>query len=177
LVLDHLKLCKPLYIINLENCPRRLLPTFSGEEAKEEVIFRDFSKGMKQRALLAQALFTKPKQLILDEPFSGLDPVGCKEIRDPIVKYNKDYNTTVFISSHILADVAVMCDSIGILDKGELKALGEKDELSAFIAQTKDPEKITNLFKKYVANDIRVIKHSRNLEDLSLTLSRSNLRT
>jgi len=172
-----------------------------GLEGKEEVLFGEFSKGMKQRALLAQALFTKPKLLILDEPFSGLDPIGRKEIRDLIVKYNKDYNTTVFFSSHILADVEVMCDSIGILDKGELKALGEKDELlgiesieisgsdvdsngvmfieklsdnvtkrkdklSVFIAPTKDPEKIINLFKKYGANDIKVTKHSRNLEKI-----------
>lgn len=91
--------------------------------------FGTFSKGMKQRGELAQALFANPKLLILDEPFSGLDPLGRREIRDLIIRYNKSKNTTVFFSSHILSDVEFMCDSFGIIDKGVLKTVGQKDEL------------------------------------------------
>lgn len=91
--------------------------------------FSEMSKGMKQRVELAQALFTEPELLILDEPFSGLDPIGRREIRDLIIRRNKERGTTVFFSSHILTDVEVMCDSIGILDHGELKAIGQKEDL------------------------------------------------
>ena len=100
-----------------------------GLAGQENTRFKNFSKGMKQRVELAQAVLTKPKLLILDEPFSGLDPVGRKEVRDLILKYNKEHNTTVFFSSHILNDVETMCDSIAILDKGELKAIGDIDRL------------------------------------------------
>ena len=100
-----------------------------GLQDKEDEVLGNFSKGMKQCALLAQAIFAKPKLLILDEPFSGLDPIGRKEVRNLITRNNKELNTTVFFSSHILADVEVMCDSIGILHNGELKALGEKEDL------------------------------------------------
>ncbi len=100
-----------------------------GLTGKERVRFSDFSKGMKQRAELAQALLPEPRLLILDEPFSGLDPGGRREIRNLIMRYKEKRCATVFFSSHILADVETLCDSIGILDKGELKVVGLKDDL------------------------------------------------
>ncbi|SHO45733.1 ABC transporter ATP-binding protein [Desulfopila aestuarii] len=80
---------------------------------------RHFSKGMTQRAALAYALFHKPKILILDEPMSGLDPVGRKMVIDIICDYNKAGNTVLFCS-HILTDVQRICDRIGIMNKGKM---------------------------------------------------------
>ena len=100
-----------------------------GLTGKEDVLFSTYSKGMIQRIQLAQALLSKPELLILDEPFSGLDPVARLEVRDLIMRYNKEYGTTVFFSSHILSDVEVLCDSIGIINQGELCVVGNKEDV------------------------------------------------
>ncbi|HEY3197408.1 MAG TPA: ABC transporter ATP-binding protein [Nitrospirales bacterium] len=89
---------------------------------------RKFSKGMLQRVGIAQALINDPHLVILDEPMSGLDPVGRKEIRDLILQL-KMQGKTVFFSSHILHDAEVLCDRVGILIKGRLVALGKVTEL------------------------------------------------
>ncbi|RMD83481.1 MAG: ABC transporter ATP-binding protein, partial [Lentisphaerae bacterium] len=89
----------------------------------------ELSKGQKQRIELAQALFARPRLLILDEPFSGLDPGSRQEIIDLLIRYNRDTGMTIFFSSHILTDVERICDLIGILAHGELKAIGYRDEL------------------------------------------------
>jgi len=89
---------------------------------------RALSKGMLQRTGFAAAIVHDPEVLILDEPMSGLDPVGRKEIRDLIVE-EAQKKTTIFFSSHILSDVELLCDSICILKKGEVVALGEIDAL------------------------------------------------
>lgn len=84
---------------------------------------RRLSKGMLQRAGLAAALVADPEMLILDEPMSGLDPVGRKEIRDLIFR-ERDAGRTIFFSSHILSDVETMCDRVTILRKGEVVVSG-----------------------------------------------------
>jgi len=89
---------------------------------------RKFSKGMLQRVGIAQALINDPHLVILDEPMSGLDPVGRKEIRDLILRL-RDQGKTVFFSSHILHDAEVLCDRVAILLKGRLVALGKVTEL------------------------------------------------
>ena len=89
---------------------------------------RKFSKGMLQRIGIAQALINDPNLVILDEPMSGLDPVGRKEIRDLILRL-RDQGKTIFFSSHILHDAEVLCDRVGILLKGRLVALGKVTEL------------------------------------------------
>jgi len=89
---------------------------------------RGYSKGMQQRAGLAQALLNDPKLVILDEPQSGLDPFGRKEVRDIILRLKEDGKTVMF-SSHILGDAEAICDRVAILHKGELIALGEMNEL------------------------------------------------
>lgn len=77
-----------------------------------------YSRGMKQRLGIAQALINEPQILFLDEPCSALDPIGRVEVLDTITRIKK--NTTVFMSSHILADVDRVCDSVAIIDKGRL---------------------------------------------------------
>lgn len=89
---------------------------------------RALSKGMLQRTGLAAALVHDPELLILDEPMSGLDPVGRKEVRDLIVEEARA-NKTVFFSSHILSDVEMLCDAVCILRKGEVVANGTISEL------------------------------------------------
>jgi ABC-2 type transport system ATP-binding protein len=89
---------------------------------------RALSKGMLQRAALAAAIVHDPELLILDEPMSGLDPVGRKEVRD-IVLEEKHRGRTVFFSSHILSDVEMMCDRVCILKRGEVVVAGSLGEL------------------------------------------------
>jgi ABC-2 type transport system ATP-binding protein len=89
---------------------------------------RKFSKGMLQRIGLAQALIHDPELVILDEPMSGLDPVGRKEVRDIILSL-RDRGKTVFFSTHIISDVEMVCDRVCILSKGKVLALGRVEEL------------------------------------------------
>ena len=89
---------------------------------------RKFSKGMLQRIGIAQALVNDPELVVLDEPMSGLDPIGRKEVRDIIMRL-KEQGKTIFFSTHILPDVEVICDRVGILVKGELRATGTVAEL------------------------------------------------
>jgi ABC-2 type transport system ATP-binding protein len=91
---------------------------------------RSLSKGMLQRVGLAAALVHDPELLVLDEPMSGLDPVGRKEVRDLIVE-EKHLGRTVFFSSHILSDVEMLCDRVCILRKGEVVVAGALHDLLA----------------------------------------------
>ncbi len=93
-----------------------------------DVPLRSFSKGMLQRAGLAQALINDPALLVLDEPMSGLDPMGRMLIRD-IIFEEREAGRTVFFSSHILADVELICDRVAILARGRLRGLGTVQEL------------------------------------------------
>ena len=89
---------------------------------------RNFSKGMLQRIGLAQALIHDPELIILDEPMTGLDPVGRKEVRDLILSL-RDRGKTIFFSTHILHDVEMICDRVGIVMRGRLMASGRVEEL------------------------------------------------
>lgn len=96
---------------------------------------RGYSKGMIQRIGLAQALLNDPRIVFLDEPQSGLDPFGRKEVRDLILSL-REQGKTVFFSSHILQDAEAICDRVAILHKGEMIALGPLSQmLSAKIAE------------------------------------------
>ncbi|TET45784.1 ABC transporter ATP-binding protein [candidate division TA06 bacterium] len=87
-----------------------------------------YSRGMLQRIGLAQALINDPELVILDEPLAGLDPIGRRDVRDIILKMKKE-GKTVFFSSHILPDVEMICDRVGILINGRLMSVGRLDEL------------------------------------------------
>jgi ABC-2 type transport system ATP-binding protein len=89
---------------------------------------RKFSKGMLQRIGLAQALIHDPELVMLDEPMSGLDPVGRKDVRDIILGL-RDQGKTIFFSTHIISDVEMICDRVGILAKGKMLAVGSIEEL------------------------------------------------
>lgn len=91
---------------------------------------RKFSKGMLQRVGLAQSLINDPEIVFLDEPMSGLDPMGRREIRDLIAGLREN-GTTVFMSTHILSDVEALCDEVAILRGGKLAAVGKLHDLLA----------------------------------------------
>jgi ABC-2 type transport system ATP-binding protein len=91
---------------------------------------RSFSKGMLQRVGIAQSLINDPKLLFFDEPTSGLDPVAHRDIRDLILRL-KEEGRTIFLSSHQLSDVELVCDRVSILHNGKIRRLGHVDELIA----------------------------------------------
>ena len=91
---------------------------------------RKFSKGMLQRVGLAQALVNDPEIVFLDEPMSGLDPVGRRQVRDLIASLREN-GTTVFMCSHILSDIEVLCDRVAIMREGKLGETGRLEELRA----------------------------------------------
>jgi ABC-2 type transport system ATP-binding protein len=89
---------------------------------------REYSKGMSRRIGLAQALVNDPQLLLLDEPTTGLDPIGTREMKDLVLRL-KSEGKTILLSSHLLADVQDVCDRIGILARGELRELGRVRDL------------------------------------------------
>jgi ABC-2 type transport system ATP-binding protein len=91
---------------------------------------RKFSKGMLQRVGIAQAIIHDPRVVFLDEPMSGLDPIGRREVRDLIQELN-DEGKTVFFSTHILSDAEILCDRIAVLNQGELRGVGVVADLLA----------------------------------------------
>ncbi|HXT13393.1 MAG TPA: ABC transporter ATP-binding protein [Candidatus Angelobacter sp.] len=105
----------------------RLLKLVELEHARKRPI-RTYSKGMQQRAGLAQALINNPDLLLLDEPTSGLDPLGRMKVRE-IIQRLKNEGKTVFFSSHELGEVETVCDRVGILHQGELQVQGRVSDL------------------------------------------------
>jgi ABC-2 type transport system ATP-binding protein len=114
---------------------------------------RKFSKGMLQRIGLAQALIHDPELVILDEPMSGLDPVGRKDVRDIILSL-RDQGKTVFFSTHIISDVEMICDRVGILAKGTMLAVGRIEDLVSRHAT----QSVEVVCEGVLANSIPLIK-------------------
>ncbi|MBC1778235.1 ATP-binding cassette domain-containing protein [Listeria booriae] len=104
---------------------------FVGLENTGRKKYRNFSMGMKQRLGIGLAILHHPDFLILDEPINGLDPMGIIEIRNIILKLNKTYGTTVFISSHILTELALIANRYGIINNGRLVKELSKEELES----------------------------------------------
>jgi ABC-2 type transport system ATP-binding protein len=102
-----------------------------GIGAERRFQLRKFSKGMVQRVGIAQALINEPELVFLDEPMSGLDPLGRRDVRELILRL-RDRGCTVFFSSHVLSDAETLCNRVAILAKGRLVAGGALDELMAF---------------------------------------------
>jgi ABC-2 type transport system ATP-binding protein len=96
------------------------------------VQLRKFSKGMLQRAGIAQAILHDPKVVFLDEPMSGLDPMGRREVRD-LMEQLKREGKTVFFSTHILSDAEALCDRVAIIYKGELRGVGAVADLTSSV--------------------------------------------
>jgi ABC-type multidrug transport system ATPase subunit len=112
----------------LEERIDRALETVGIEDIQDKKL-NTISKGQLQRTGFATLLVGKNSLLILDEPFSGLDPLGIIEIKKLLHKLANDEGMTVFINSHILSEMEKICDSFAILNKGRLAAIGKKDDL------------------------------------------------
>jgi ABC-2 type transport system ATP-binding protein len=103
----------------------------------------DFSKGMRQRIGLAQAILHQPKVLFLDEPSSGLDPMGMKMLRDLIVRLNTDIGMTIFMNTHLISEIAKTCTSIGVLSHGRLVY---HDKMEAVVEKYGDDSALEELY-------------------------------
>jgi ABC-2 type transport system ATP-binding protein len=99
-----------------------------GLETAGKIQLRKYSKGMLQRAGMAQAILHDPKVVVLDEPMSGLDPVGRREVRDVILELKREGKTVMF-STHILSDAEMLCDRVGVIVGGKLRGVGAPEEL------------------------------------------------
>lgn len=168
---EYLKLCAQLTNINNSEIDKKvneLIELVGLKNAKGRI--GGYSRGMKQRLGIAQALINDPKLLICDEPTSALDPVGRKEVLDILYKIKS--KTTVIFSTHILSDVERICDNIVMLNNGKISISGEladiknkyrKDTIIIDFNSLDDLNKINNLLKdKTSINDIE--KNSLNLK-------------
>src|SRR6202158_2947400 len=99
-----------------------------GLDSVRKIQLRKYSKGMLQRVGLAQAILHQPELVVLDEPMSGLDPVGRREVRDIILELKKEGRTVLF-STHILSDAETLCDRVGVIVGGKLRGVGTPAEL------------------------------------------------
>ena len=158
---EFLEYCAEIFGLRSAERKRRaadLLARVRLDEKRWDTQLRKFSKGMLQRVGLAQSLVNDPEIVFLDEPMSGLDPVGRREVRDLIAAL-RDEGKTVFMCSHILSDIEVLCDQVAILKKGRLAQVGYLDELRR---KTEDPNRMEVMATGTDANSLR--KHLPNLE-------------
>ena len=105
-----------------------------GLDTARKIQLRKYSKGMLQRVGLAQAILHDPKVVILDEPMSGLDPIGRREVRDIILELKREGRTVLF-STHILSDAEMLCDRVGVIVGGKLRGVGAPGEIVGMKAQ------------------------------------------
>jgi len=115
---------------------------------------KTYSLGMRQRLGLAQCLLHDPKVLILDEPTNGLDPAGIREMRDYLQKLTREKGMAVIVSSHLLSEMEMMCDRIGIIQKGELVGVQTVNELineesQTYIVEVSDVSAAQKVLSKY----------------------------
>jgi ABC-2 type transport system ATP-binding protein len=128
---EFLDYCAEIFGLPKNERKRRtadLLARVRLDEKRWDTQLRKFSKGMLQRVGLAQSLINDPEIVFLDEPMSGLDPVGRREVRD-LIGALREEGKTVFMCSHILSDIEVLCDRVAILKRGRLAQVGYLDEL------------------------------------------------
>ena len=132
---------------------------------------RKFSKGMLQRVGLAQSLINDPEIVFLDEPMSGLDPIGRREIRELIADLRTN-GTTVFMSTHILSDIEALCDNVAILRKGKLAATGKLDDL---LRQSGEKQQFEIVLKGITAENLKTELASVAGASISATANGANI--
>ena len=151
-----------LFAIGKDDLRRRVNQLLErvGLTESRKVPLRKFSKGMVQRVGIAQALINDPDAVFLDEPMSGLDPLGRREVRDLVLQLREE-KKTVFFSTHILADAEMLCDRVAILNRGRLQGCGELPEILRLGVSTtelvleKPAEEILEVLRPYVVSVTR----------------------
>jgi ABC-2 type transport system ATP-binding protein len=123
---------------------------FRGSENKK---LGEFSKGMRQRIGIAQAIIHEPKVLFLDEPTSGLDPMGIKNLREIILRLNREKDMTIFMNTHLLSEVARTCTSIGVLNQGRL------------------------IYRDTLENTLKKFPNEASLEEIYVRMETTNVKT
>jgi lantibiotic transport system ATP-binding protein len=150
--IDNLRCITELKEISESKIPEVLELVGLSENGNEKV--KQFSLGMKQRLAIAMTLLGEPELLLLDEPVNGLDPTGMSDIRELLVKLNKEKGITIFISSHLLSEIEKMCTHIGIINKGEIRfegtmeALSNRSEGCSILVETSHLENFVEIIKK-----------------------------
>ncbi|PLS15612.1 bacitracin ABC transporter ATP-binding protein [Bacillus sp. M6-12] len=132
---------------------------------------KTYSLGMRQRLGLAQALLHRPRVLILDEPTNGLDPAGIREIRDYLKKLTREENMAVIVSSHLLSEMEMMCDRIGIIQNGKMigvqnvRELMHEQKMQSFIISTDQIQRAFEIVKSAIPNGkVRIMKQEIHFE-------------
>ncbi|WAG43858.1 ABC transporter ATP-binding protein (plasmid) [Clostridium estertheticum] len=130
---------------------------------------KTYSLGMRQRLGIAQALLNSPKLLVLDEPTNGLDPAGIHELRSHLRTLAREENVAVMVSSHLLSEMELMCDRIGILQNGKLVKIQDmkemlEDELDSTIALTVTPIEKAKLYLESLNSKYRVKINDKEIE-------------
>src|SRR4051794_4086331 len=157
-----------LFKIDRKTLNRRvpeLLDTVGLDAKSRKRKLREYSKGMARRIGLAQALINNPDLILLDEPTTGLDPIGTREMKDLILSL-KAQGKTVLLCSHLLADVQDVCDRITILFRGKMQTLGEVKDL----LQKKDVTTIeTRGLSEQQVSEVREFKNRMGVRDAQVT--------
>ncbi len=148
---------------------------------KDKKLFSKYSLGMKQRLGIANAILHDPELLILDEPTNGLDPIGIAEVRDFIKRLSSEQGKTILISSHILSEIALLADDIGIIDCGVLLEESSMNELKKrnskyILLQVSDvPKTSLILEREFHTKDYSVQdEHTLRIYDTSLNMGKIN---
>ncbi len=128
-----------------------------------------YSLGMRQRLGVAQALLHHPKLLILDEPTNGLDPAGIKELRDILKGLAHEENISVLVSSHLMSEMELMCDRVGIIVEGKMLSVQTVEEMVAasntstsdYVLHVSEPEKATELIREKGFDSVKLAEDGR----------------
>ncbi|HEO7584055.1 TPA: ATP-binding cassette domain-containing protein [Streptococcus agalactiae] len=151
---------------------------------KDKKLFGNYSLGMKQRLGIANAILHDPEVLILDEPTNGLDPIGIAEVRDFIKDLSVKKGKTILISSHILSEITLLADTVGIIDKGILLEENSMEELNKknrkyIILEVSDVSKAATILEKEFGitnysvednNHIRIYSHGLDMAKINKSL-------
>jgi ABC-2 type transport system ATP-binding protein len=149
-----------------------------GMDKWKKIKIKKYSKGMMQRLGLAQALMNNPDLVFLDEPTDGVDPIGRKEIRDILINF-KTEGKTIFLNSHLLSEVELICDRVAILNKGQLIKEGKVEEITAvsnnyrFITSPMDQELINiilNQFRAVIHSEKEFFYPASSIEELNMLI-------
>lgn len=182
--LENLKIFASMYGIS-ESRVKEMIALVGLEKAAGDKV-KTYSLGMKQRLGIAQALLHEPKLLVLDEPTNGLDPAGIREMRELLRFLASERGLTVFVSSHILSEMQLLCDRVCIINNGRIVMVKTVDEILAManssgnvklLLKTDDKEKAASLLKDTgmectpVSDGIQIETARSNVPEIVTTLT------